>query len=212
MPRPGGLVTNISLLALFEDVYACVRGTKDPSSMNSIFEKTAEVSKTYPKPNVKFSYGTAGFRTRAETLESVMFRMGLLSVLRSKAKGGQVIGVVITASHNPVHDNGVKLVDPLGEMLEESWEKYASSLANSEDVTSELKKIALQTCTDMTAAANVFIARDTRPSGPGLAKALMDGIQALGGIYHDYGLLDWFLILATYDHCDGNAILPGRNR
>lgn len=37
---------------------------------------------------------------------------------------------MITASHNPEPDNGVKLVDPMGEMLEQSWEKWATKLAN----------------------------------------------------------------------------------
>ena len=37
---------------------------------------------------------------------------------------------MITASHNPVCDNGVKLVDPMGEMLNVSWEKHATELAN----------------------------------------------------------------------------------
>jgi phosphomannomutase len=32
----------------------------------------------------------------------------------------QVIGVVVTASHNPVQDNGVKIVDPDGGMLTSS--------------------------------------------------------------------------------------------
>ena len=39
--------------------------------------------------------------SRAATLDSVMYRSGLLAALRSKAKQGQVIGVMITASHNP---------------------------------------------------------------------------------------------------------------
>lgn len=41
-----------------------------------------------------------------------------------------VIGVMITASHNPERDNGVKLVDPHGEMLEQSWEAWATKFAN----------------------------------------------------------------------------------
>lgn len=35
---------------------------------------------------------------------------------------GKTTGLMITASHNPVQDNGVKLVDPGGEMLALSWE------------------------------------------------------------------------------------------
>lgn len=38
---------------------------------------------------------------RADLLDSVMFRMGLLAVLRSQKLGGKHIGVMVTASHNP---------------------------------------------------------------------------------------------------------------
>ena len=37
---------------------------------------------------------------------------------------------MITASHNPEEDNGVKLVDPKGEMLDQSWEEVATQIAN----------------------------------------------------------------------------------
>ncbi len=36
----------------------------------------------------------------------------------------QVTGIVITASHNPEQDNGVKLVDPSGNMLDSQWEVW----------------------------------------------------------------------------------------
>jgi phosphoacetylglucosamine mutase len=38
---------------------------------------------------------------------------------------------MITASHNPSEDNGIKLIDPYGDMLEEHWEQYATELVNS---------------------------------------------------------------------------------
>eukprot|EP00392_Amoebophrya_sp_AT5.2_P016850 g17157.t1 len=78
------------------------------------------------------TYGTAGFRSKAENLDACMYRMGALAVLRS-IQTGKATGVMITASHNPVQDNGVKLVDPTGDMLEERFEKIATDLANASD-------------------------------------------------------------------------------
>ena len=72
--------------------------------------------------------------------------MGMLAVLRSQYKSGQAIGAMITASHNPGPDNGVKLVDPAGEMLEAEWEAVATGLANCEDteVPGELERIVVK--------------------------------------------------------------------
>ena len=39
-------------------------------------------------PNVPLAYGTAGFRARAELLDSTFFRMGILAALRSLDPGG----------------------------------------------------------------------------------------------------------------------------
>ncbi|NWH71138.1 AGM1 mutase, partial [Piaya cayana] len=154
-------------------------------------EALKKYSTLHPKPaGVTLQYGTAGFRTKAEHLDHVMFRMGLLAVLRSKATVS-TIGVMVTASHNPEEDNGVKLVDPLGEMLHPSWEEYATQLVNAEE--QELQKTLNEICqkagVNQHKDASVFIGRDTRPSSEKLSQSVIDGISVLGGQYHDYGLV-----------------------
>ncbi|KAL4232056.1 Phosphoglucomutase-3 [Mactra antiquata] len=154
-------------------------------------EAVRQITPYFPRKSDKFiQYGTAGFRTKGSDLPHVICRMGLLAVLRSKLKKA-CIGVMITASHNPEDDNGVKLVDPLGEMLEISWEKLATNIANvSDDKLSEvLSSIIEQEKIDMAVPATVICARDTRPSSVSLSEALQRGIQALNGECIDFGLL-----------------------
>ncbi|XP_063580958.1 phosphoacetylglucosamine mutase isoform X2 [Pongo abelii] len=148
-------------------------------------------SALHAKPNgLILQYGTAGFRTKAEHLDHVMFRMGLLAVLRSK-QTKSTIGVMVTASHNPEEDNGVKLVDPLGEMLAPSWEEHATCLANAEeqDMQRVLIDISEKEAVNLQQDAFVVIGRDTRPSSEKLSQSVIDGVTVLGGQFHDYGLL-----------------------
>lgn len=80
----------------------------------------------------------------------------------------------------------MKLVDPLGEMLEQSWEGWATKLANAEEdgEADELVDVLLELITkeniDLKNPAEVVYARDTRPSGVGLLRALVDGLDAMG--------------------------------
>ena len=74
---------------------------------------------------------------------------------------------MITASHNPGPDNGIKLVDPKGEMLEAAWESVATKLANckDEDIPTELDQIVEQfNIPDID--SQVVVGRDTRVSRP----------------------------------------------
>lgn len=81
---------------------------------------------------VKLSYGTSGFRADASILQSTVYRVGILAALRA-LKTQSVIGLMITASHNKVSDNGVKVADPSGGMLSQDWEPFADTLANAHD-------------------------------------------------------------------------------
>ncbi|KAI5898511.1 Phosphoacetylglucosamine mutase [Schizophyllum commune H4-8] len=148
-----------------------------------------QLSDAHPKPdNRHFQYGTAGFRTLGSLLDSVVYRVGILAGLRSKKLDGQTIGVMVTASHNPEADNGVKLVDPYGEMLEASWEVYATKLANAPDLIAALEEVVRDAEIDLSKPSRVVYARDTRPSGASLVAALEDGFKAVGAEARNAGV------------------------
>eukprot|EP00730_Choanoeca_flexa_P009797 TRINITY_DN1339_c0_g1_i1.p1 TRINITY_DN1339_c0_g1~~TRINITY_DN1339_c0_g1_i1.p1 ORF type:complete len:531 (+),score=124.34 TRINITY_DN1339_c0_g1_i1:168-1595(+) len=98
---------------------------------------------------------------------------------------------MVTASHNPEQDNGAKLVDPMGEMLEAAWEAHAARLANCSDqeLPSVYKAIAAETQVDTSIKARVAIGSDTRKSSPGLVQAAKDGCSAVGAHCDDFGLM-----------------------
>ena len=49
---------------------------------------------------------------------------------------------MVTASHNPKQDNGLKIFDRDGSMLEASWEKLAEDIVNAPDLAGFLRDLA----------------------------------------------------------------------
>ncbi|XP_016486490.2 phosphoacetylglucosamine mutase [Nicotiana tabacum] len=154
-----------------------------------------ESAARFPPPKgVRLSYGTAGFRADASLLESTVFRVGILAALRS-LKTGSVIGLMITASHNKVADNGIKVADPSGGMLTQDWEPFSDAIANAPDPHSLLQLITEfvkkeEIGFEGRQLAEVLLGRDTRPSGEALLEAAKQGITSIiGAIGTDMGVV-----------------------
>ena len=115
-----------------------------------------------PKDSKTVQYGTAGFRGPASNgeLNFVTNRTGCLAALRSRTVN-QATGLMITASHNPVGDNGVKVTEPFGEMLIPEWEKVATQLTNTDELDAEIEQV-IKDKNITNKEGTVVIGRDTR--------------------------------------------------
>ncbi|KAI5168132.1 phosphoacetylglucosamine mutase [Nematocida sp. AWRm78] len=144
--------------------------------LNRIFKKTK------PEP---VSYGTAGYRTDSSIIKDIVCRTYLFCLIRS-AQTGKPIGLVLTASHNPSSDNGIKYVDYNGNMVNSECEELSNKIVNGTDaiITEELSKIK-------GAKSTVVIAQDTRESGREMIDLCLKASDALGSthILKDMGIL-----------------------
>lgn len=148
--------------------------------------------------NEQFAYGTAGFRFRAEKLPFIVYRCAYVASLRARQLDS-AIGVMITASHNPAQDNGVKLVDPSGDMLSSQWELYATEIVNASDADFPAAVRALEHQLSQTEKSKIALGQihnarvvcgiDTRASGPHLMDAARLGAALFNVQFTNIGVV-----------------------
>lgn len=84
---------------------------------------------------------------------------------------------MITASHNPPCDNGVKIIDFNGHMLPQSCEPDLDALINS--------RVVFYTKLDGE-GGHLFLGSDTRESGERLLQCARQGAAAAGVDHHTF--------------------------
>lgn len=64
----------------------------------------------------------------------VAFRVGVLVAILNKTQPDKHLGIVISASHNKREDNGVKITNFRGNMLEKDYEPRVEDFVNEQDL------------------------------------------------------------------------------
>jgi len=112
--------------------------------------------------------------------------MGIFSSLRSISFGSDHnnVGIMVTASHNPKDDNGIKCVDANGDMLHSSLECVVEDIVNSSTVD-ELVDAITAFCNQFDIRdlshikPNVHLGYDTRASSKSLTNIAIEGAASI---------------------------------
>ena len=126
---------------------------------------------------------------------------------------------MITASHNQEADNGVKIIDPSGEMMDSTWESHATLIANATkeaDLRLALESLIKHFVINLEVPGKVIVARDTRPSGLLLTEAAMRGVSSCSGSATDLGIMTTpqlhFIVCCSNNPSYGEPTLEGYYR
>lgn len=129
-------------------------------------------------------YGTSGFRTHHNDIEKIAVQIGTAMALLTCYKK-ESFGVMITASHNHYEDNGVKIMDQHGNMVQEDVERYLENFVNNFYMEHPNKQPPFTPSIDIDEEnvkylknnnINIIIGYDSRESSPKIANLIEKGI------------------------------------
>lgn len=131
-------------------------------------------------------YGTAGFRYDSNIIiKQISKRIIYVVEHLCYENKWDNMGLMITASHNPVNDNGIKLVSPTGEMLEEKYESSIVTIINLNEKDMQNFQI---TCVNRKYPFELVIGFDNRPSSEIISENIIRESKNLKATIDLFGL------------------------
>ena len=116
------------------------------------------------------NYGTSGFRCDSEKLINYSEKIGeaLVNLMDKSRNIKGFLSIIITASHNPENDNGIKIINNQGKMINTNQSKYLEYYINNKN---ENEKIFVKN------KFKIIIGKDTRKSGEKIINLIIKGIK-----------------------------------
>lgn len=138
------------------------------------------------KTLLRHLYGTAGFRDKATIIKDIIApRIPSMLLYICIKNSWRRVGVMITASHNPVDDNGIKFVADNGELLPEYLEDKLTEIVNldSDDYIKWLETV------DKKYDFTIVVGYDPRPSSKDIFRVIKKGCNDLTCNFINVGLV-----------------------
>jgi phosphoacetylglucosamine mutase len=121
-------------------------------------------------------YGTAGFRYHHIIIEQIASKIGM-GMLLLLCQLQTDFGIMITASHNHYQDNGIKILDNLGNMLSKEMEEFIETIVNNDQPY--IDELLCNINEKFAFKNTLHIGYDSRKSGPGICSYIMQGFRKI---------------------------------